>query len=275
MEILQYAFFQNALLGILLISIAGAIIGTYIVTRRMVFITGGITHASFGGLGVGYYLGISPTLSALGFAILSALGVEWLSKGRTVREDSAIAVFWALGMAVGIVFIFMTPGYAPGLTEFLFGNILTITRTDLWLFGGFALVLTLFFIGFYHYIVFTAFDRDFAYTQGVPVQFINYCMILFVSVCVVLTIRLVGIMLLMSLLTLPQMVAELYSNRFRTMVYLSVVIGIICGTSGLLLACIADVPAGATIVLTQIFIYAVAKSLSVARHRLPGKSRGE
>ena len=100
-------------------------------------------------------------------------------------------------------------------------------------------------------------------------------MILFVSVCVVLTIRLVGIMLLMSLLTLPQMVAELYSNRFRTMVYLSVVIGIICGTSGLLLACIADVPAGATIVLTQIFIYAVAKSLSVARHRLPGKSRGE
>ena len=119
-DILNYTFFQNALWAILLISITSAIIGTYIVARRMLFITGGITHASFGGLGVGYYLGINPTLSALVFAILSALGVEWLSRGKSVREDSAIAVVWALGMAIGIIFIFMTPGYTPGLTEFLF-----------------------------------------------------------------------------------------------------------------------------------------------------------
>ena len=118
-DILNYTFFQNALWAILLISTTSAIIGTYIVARRMLFITGGITHASFGGLGVGYYLGINPTLSALVFAILSALGVEWLSRGKSVREDSAIAVVWALGMAIGIIFIFMTPGYTPGLPEFL------------------------------------------------------------------------------------------------------------------------------------------------------------
>ena len=161
-DLIHYGYLSNALAACVLSGITCGVIGTYVVCRRMVFLAGGITHASFGGLGVGYYLGISPTLSDLCFAKHSAHVVERLYKGRTVREDSAIAVFWALGMAVGIVFIFMTPGYAPGLTEFLFGNILTITRTDLWRFGGFPLVLTLFFIGFYHYIVFTAFDRDFA-----------------------------------------------------------------------------------------------------------------
>ena len=135
-DILQYTFFQNALWAVLLIGIAGGIIGTYIVTRRMVFITGGITHASFGGLGIGLYLGISPTLGALLFAVGSALGVGWLSRRGTVREDSAIATLWALGMAVGIICIFKTPGYAPGLNEFLFGNILTVTSSDL---GWFAL----------------------------------------------------------------------------------------------------------------------------------------
>ena len=110
-DILQYTFFQNALFAVILIGLAGGIIGTYIVTRRMVFITGGITHASFGGLGLGFFLGISPTLSALFFAVLSALGVEWMSRRNGVREDSAIAAFWALGMAIGIICIYKTPVY--------------------------------------------------------------------------------------------------------------------------------------------------------------------
>lgn len=113
-DILQYTFFQNALWAVLLIGIAGGIIGTYIVTRRMVFITGGITHASFGGLGIGLYLGISPTLGALLFAVGSALGVGWLSRRGTVREDSAIATLWALGMAVGIICISRRPDMLPG-----------------------------------------------------------------------------------------------------------------------------------------------------------------
>ena len=169
-DILNYTFFQNALWAILLISTTSAIIGTYIVARRMLFITGGITHASFGGLGVGYYLGINPTLSALVFAILSALGVEWLSRGKSVREDSAIAVVWALGMAIGIIFIFMTPGYTPGLTEFLFGNILTITRTDIFIFAAFASLLIFYTVLQYKTIVYTAFDADFAHTRGIKTR---------------------------------------------------------------------------------------------------------
>lgn len=132
----------------------------------MVFITGGITHASFGGLGLGFFLGISPTLSALFFAVLSALGVEWMSRRNGVREDSAIAAFWALGMAIGIICIFMTPGYTPELSEFLFGNILTITHADLILFSLYTAGLILVFILFYRHIVYTAFDRDFAATVG-------------------------------------------------------------------------------------------------------------
>lgn len=119
LELLHYTFFRHALLGSLFASIACGIIGTYIVTRRLVFISGGITHASFGGIGLGLYAGISPLLSAAIFSVLSAFGVEWLSKRKDMREDSAIAVFWTFGMAVGIIFSFLAPGFTPDLSAFL------------------------------------------------------------------------------------------------------------------------------------------------------------
>lgn len=114
-------FFQHALLGSLLTAIACGIVGTYIVSRRLVFISGGITHASFGGLGLGFYLGMNPILMAMLFSVLSAFGVEWVSKTQNVREDSAIAGVWSLGMALGVIFIFLTPGYAPNLSAYLLG----------------------------------------------------------------------------------------------------------------------------------------------------------
>ena len=123
MDLLQYGFFQHALLGSLLTAIACGIVGTYIVSRRLVFISGCITHASFGGLGLGFYLGMNPILMAMLFSVLSAFGVEWASKTQNVREDSAIAGIWSLGMALGVIFIFLTPGYAPNLSAYLFGNI--------------------------------------------------------------------------------------------------------------------------------------------------------
>jgi len=141
MEILQYAFFQNALAGSLLASIVCGFIGTYIVTRRLVFISGGITHASFGGIGLGVFSGINPVISAMVFAVLSACGVQWLSQRGDVREDSAIAVFWTFGMSVGIICCFLTPGFMPDLPSFLFGSILTIGKADLWLLAGLSIVV--------------------------------------------------------------------------------------------------------------------------------------
>ena len=162
MDLLQYGFFQHALLGSLLTAIACGIVGTYIVSRRLVFISGGITHASFGGLGLGFYLGMNPILMAMLFSVLSAFGVEWVSKTQNVREDSAIAGVWSLGMALGVIFIFLTPGYAPNLSAYLFGNILTVSTGDIIWIAALALLLVVLFTLFLREIVYVAFDRDFA-----------------------------------------------------------------------------------------------------------------
>lgn len=262
----MFGFMQNATLGVTLISIAAAIIGTYIVTRRMVFISGGITHACFGGLGLGYFLGISPMLMAGVFAVGGALGVDWLSK-RGARKDSAIAVIWALGMALGILFIFLTSGYVPELNTFLFGNVLTITQGDLLEFAVFTGVLILFFALFYPLIVTVSFDADFARTRNLPVKWIDMAMTVLVAVGIVMTIRLIGIMLLMSLVSLPQMIAERFTGRYLRLLLLSVGISLIGGLGGLWIAWLISVPASAAIVLLFIALYGAASLMPVRRLR--------
>lgn len=259
MEIFQYTFFQNALLGVVIVSIISALIGTYIITRRLMFITGGVTHACFGGLGLGYYLGVSPVFMAGVFAVASSLGVEWLTTKHRVREDSAISVMWALGMAIGTLFIFLTPGYVPELNSFLFGNILTITRGDLVAFAVFMVIFLAFFVSCYKVIVSCAFDRDFARTKGLPVTLVNTIMTVAIAVCVVLTARLIGIMLLMSLLSMPQMIAEVFTCRLKPMMILSVILSIICSVAGLFFSYVMGVPASATIVLALVVLYVLAR----------------
>ena len=259
MEIFEYTFFQNALIGLLLVSIASALIGTYVVARRMMFVTGGVTHASFGGLGLGYFLGISPILTAGVFAVASAVGVEWLSTRQRVREDSAISVVWALGMALGILFVFLTPGYVPELQSFLFGNILTITHSDLLLFAGFLVALLVVTALLYRPIVACAFDSDYARTIGMPVAMVNGLMTVLVAICIVLTLKLIGIMLLMSLFAMPQMTAEVFTNRLRPMTLLAAAISVVCSMAGLMIAYLTNIPASATVVLTLIATYALAR----------------
>lgn len=260
MDLLQYTFFQHALLGSLLASIACGLVGTYIVTRRLVFISGGLTHASFGGIGLGLYTGISPILSAALFAVLSAFGVEWLSKRKDMREDSAIAVFWTLGMALGIMFTFLSPGFAPDVSAYLFGNILTITASDIALLGVLSVVLAVFFGLYLRPIVSIAFDREFARSQGLPVEFFEYALMLFIALTIVACLRMVGIVLVISLLTIPQMTANLFSHRFHRIIWLSIGIGYLSCLGGLLLSFYLNVPSGASIIFFSILIYAVCKT---------------
>lgn len=267
MEILQYTFFQNALIGSLLTAIACGIVGTYVVARRLVFISGGITHASFGGLGLGFYLGTNPVWMAMLFSVLSAFGVEWASKTQNIREDSAIAGVWSLGMALGVIFIFLTPGYAPNLSAFLFGNILTITLTDIIWIGVLAICLILLFSLFLREIVYVAFDRDFAVTQGLPVRLIEYIMMFFIAVTIVLSIRLVGIMLLMSLLTLPQITMNIFTSSFGKIIWGSIGIGFLGCVSGLALSYIFNVPSGAFIILVLVVLFLVAKAIKYVIRR--------
>lgn len=258
-ELLQYTFFQHALLGSLFASIACGIIGTYIVTRRLVFISGGITHASFGGIGIGLYTGISPILSAAIFSVLSAFGVEWLSKRKDMREDSAIAVFWTFGMAIGIIFSFLSPGFAPDLSAFLFGNILTITRADIVVLAVLSLLLIAFFSIFLSPIIYIAFDREFARSQRIPVVLFEYILMMFIALTIVACLRMIGIVLAMSLLTIPQLTANLFTVSFKRIILLSILFAYIGCVGGLLLSYQLQIPSGAAIIFFSILTYALCK----------------
>lgn len=265
MEILEYQFFQNALVGCLLTSIACAIAGTYIVTRRLVFISGGITHASFGGVGLGLYLGISPLLSAMLFAVASAIGVQSLGGSRRLHEDSAIALFWIVGMSLGIIFSFMTPGYSSQLSTYLFGNILTVTSTDIAILAFVAIILTAVSLFMHRGIVSVAFDREFAASRGVPVTFIELTMMVLTAISIVAALRLIGVVLVISMLTVPVMTAMLFSQSYNKIVLLSAPIGFGASVAGLFISYLADIPSGATIVLCTVAIYATCRCLPLKR----------
>jgi len=260
-ELFQYSFFTNSLMAAMLASLTCGIAGTYIVARRMVFISGGITHASFGGIGIAYFLGMNPMLGAAIFSVLSAMGIELVSSRTNVREDSAIGILWSLGMALGIIFIFLTPGYAPNLMSYLFGSILTVGTTDLWLMGALAVFLTLFFSIFYHLILFIAFDEEYARAHKAPVQLFKYLLISLVALTIVLNIRVVGIILVISFLTIPQSTANLFTNNFKSIIYLSILIGMVGSIAGLLISYFWNIPSGATIIFAFVVIFGVAKAV--------------
>lgn len=265
LEYLQYGFFQRALVAVVLLSISAGIIGTYIISRRLVAISGGITHACFGGLGLGYFLGVSPILMAGAFALGSSAGVEWASSRFRLREDSAIAVIWALGMALGVLFVFLTPGYVPELNAFLFGNILTVGKADIIAFGIFTAATVAFYLWQSRTIVAVAFDRDFAAVAGLPVRMINYTMTVLVAICIVLTIRITGIMMLMSVLSLPMITAEVFCHRFRILAIASGALSLLSCVGGLVLSTLIDVPCSVLIVLLMVGLFAGARLAAYLR----------
>jgi zinc transport system permease protein len=279
MDILQYTFFQNAIWASLLTAVACGIVGTYVVSRRIVFISGGITHASFGGLGIGFYTGMNPLLSALIFAVLSAFGVEYFSRSGSygrIREDSVIASVWSLGMAIGVIFIFLTPGYTPNLSAYLFGNILTVSKMDIFWMAVLTVILILVYLSGRRAIMYTAFDRDFAFTQGLPVRFIEYGMMFFISATIVLSIRLVGIMLLLSILTIPQVTVNIFTSNYHKITIASSILGFLGCISGLFLSYYFNIPSGAFIILILIIIFLIAKavhSLFIQKKEFAGISK--
>lgn len=262
-SIFSYQFFQNALGASLLTAAICGLVGAYIVVRRIVFVSGGITHASFGGIGLGLYLGINPILSAAGAAVLAAFSIGKLSRSEGIREDSAIASVWALGMALGVLFMTLTPGYATSLPSYLFGNILLVTSGDLIALGALALVLVLLFVLGYRRILYIAFDADFARVRGLRVELWERLMLLLVAVSLVLTIRSVGIMLLLSLLTLPQTTVGLFTSDFRQIIFGSIILSTLANVGGLLLSYyVLSVPSGVLIILLLFLFLALGKCLS-------------
>ena len=201
LSILSYTFFQYALLGALLSSLLCACVGSYVVTRRLVIAGGGMAHASLGGVGMGAFFGFSPLLGAAAFALVGGLGIDWLSRRRDVRSDSAVAMIWTLGMSIGILFAYLAPGFMTDLPTYLFGDILSISRSDLQLMGLLTAFTLFFFFAFERIIVTVAYDPDFARTQGLPVRTFETALTLIMALTIVGCLRMVGIILVVSLLS--------------------------------------------------------------------------
>ncbi len=266
-NLFQYQFFQNAVLAIVLTSIIAAMIGTYIVARKIVFISGGITHASFGGIGLAYFLGFNPFLGASLFAIFTGTAIEWMSHRGKVREDSAIAILWSLGMALGIIFVFLTPGYAPNLMSFLFGSILSVGTFDLIILTILFVITTVIFLFFYRSIVQTAFDAEFAGIMGTKVLFFRYLMSVLIALSIVVSIRVMGIILVLSIFTIPQSIAMLFANSFKKIIPWAIMWAIAGSLIGLFVAYEMDIPSGAAIVFILTILYLVVKGMMMIKER--------
>ncbi|HID28365.1 MAG TPA: metal ABC transporter permease [Methanosarcinales archaeon] len=248
-EILHYEFMRNALMAAILVSVTCGIVGTYVVIKRIVFISGGISHAAFGGIGLGYLLGINPILTAIPFSILAALGIGTISKKTKVSEDTAIGILWTMGMALGIIFITLSPGYAPDLFSYLFGSILTVPSFDLIIMLILNVIIIFTVILFYKEFSAILFDEEFSEVVGVPTKSLYFLLLCLVALSIVVLIRVVGVILVIALLTIPAAISRPFTHNIKKLMLLSIFTGIILTVTGLCLSYIFDLPSGATIVL--------------------------
>jgi len=258
----KFSFLQNALIAGILAGIACGVVGPYVVTRRISYIGGGIAHSVLGGLGVAYYFsvvfhwqGLHPLFGAIPAALLSAIIIGLVSlKGRQ-REDTVISAIWAIGMAVGIIFIFKTPGYNENLMSYLFGNILLVSANDLYLMVIADIIIILMVALFYKKFLIISFDEEFARARGINVEFYYLLLLCLIALTVVILVTVVGIVLVIALLTLPVAIAGFFAlTLWRTMI-LSVIVSVLLTTIGLAMSYSLDLPSGATIILLAGIVY--------------------
>ncbi len=264
----EYGFLQNALAAGLLASLGCGVVGSYVVVKRIGYLAGGISHTVLGGMGIAFFLGLNPMGGALITALLAALLIGWVSLRWKEGEDTLIGALWAVGMAVGVLFISQTPGYNVNLMSYLFGNILMVTRDHVWLMGGLDVALIVTVVLFYRQFLAVCFDEEFARLRGVPVTFFYLLLLCMVAVTVVLLIQVVGLILVIALLTLPAAIARQYVHTLGRMMVLATLLGMLFTGLGLWLAYDFDLPAGAVIIL----LAGAAYLLSTLARGLRGKA---
>jgi len=269
-EALSYPFFQRALLAGLLAALACGIVGSFVVVRNIASVSGGLAHAAFGGVGLGYLAGFDPILGALLFGVASALGVGAAELRLRQGIDTLVAMVWAVGMAVGIVLISLAPGPAPDLLGYLFGNILFVPAEFLWFVAALDVLIAAVVLLLFRRLEAVAFDEEFAWVIGMPVAALSLLMLALVGVTVVILIRVVGVILVIALLTMPAATARHWTDSLGPMMSLATAIGAVSIVAGLFLtwgvnsATGVDVPTGPAIILLAAFVYGV----SAVVHRL-------
>jgi zinc transport system permease protein len=270
--LLEYEFFRNALLAGLLASAACGIMGTYVVVRKMSFISGGISHAAFGGIGLGYFLGFNPILGAILFSLGSALTIGVISRRNFRSMDTLIGALWATGMAVGILLIAWTPGYAPDLFSYLFGNILLVPFQDLVLMGALLVLIAGSVVLWYHEFQAITFDDEYATIENLPVGLLHLYLLSLIALTVVMLIRVVGVILVIALLTIPGAVSRLFTTRLHTMMVMAVFIGILVTLAGMGFSYAINAPSGATIILVAASVYGAGMAIYRARSGALGRA---
>jgi ABC-type Mn2+/Zn2+ transport system permease subunit len=266
-EILSFTFMQRALAAALLIGTVSAIIGVYVVLRGLAFIGAGIAHASFGGVALGFLLGINPILAAVVFCLVTAWGIAWTSRRAEVREDTAIGIFFAATMALGILLIGLMRDYNVDLFGYLFGSVLAVTQEDLWLSLGLGVGVLLTVGLFFKELLFVTFDPEMAQVSGLPASALYVLLLSLMALAIVLSIKVVGIILVSALIVIPAAAAYQLTEDFRWMMLLAVVIGNLSAVIGLFLSYELDTASGATMVLTATAVFLLSAAASPRRRR--------
>lgn len=277
LEALSYEFMRNAVLAGLLAAVLCGMVGTFVVVKRLAFLSDGISHAAFGGMGVCYFLGVDPLLGAMAVAVLCALGLGSMDTETIRSYDAMIGVLWAVGLAVGIVFVYKTPGYAPNLMTYLFGNILLVSRHEIGVLLGLAVSVLLILGLFWKGIVAVSFDETFARVQGAPVRLLMTMLLTMIALSVVILIQVVGIILVVALLTIPPVIGMMLLKDLRAVLAVSTAIGVAITLGGLGLSFAYDLPSGPAIILlgaALLFaVYAGRKLRGGALRTLPSLRR--
>jgi zinc transport system permease protein len=270
-EVLKsHGFMQNAVIIGLLASVACGVMGTYVVVKRIVFISGGISHTVLGGMGIAYYYGYNPIQGAVVSALVAAVVIGLVSLRYHQYEDTIIGALWAIGMAVGILFIYKTPGYSIDLMSYLFGNILMVKRESVYLLASLdALIIVLVFL-FYKRFLAVCFDEEYSQLQGIGVVTTYLLLLCLIALTVVILIQVVGIILVIALLTLPAATARYYARSLVQMMILASLLGGVFTTSGLIVSYQPNLPAGATIILVAGLAYLLATALKGLALRFHG-----
>ncbi len=264
-EILQYDFIQNALIAGVLISIAAGVIGSLVVVNKITFLTGGIAHSAYGGIGIAIYLGIPVLFGATVFAVLTAILIAIITLKNRTRIDAIIGMMWASGMAIGIVFVDLTPGYNVDLMSYLFGSIIAVSQEDIIYMVILDIFILLVVSIFYKQILAVSYDSEFANLRGINVRFFYTLILILSALCVVAAIKAVGLILVIALLTIPTYLAENFASKLSSMMIISSILATIFTIVGLVVSYLYDISSGASIIMVSVLALALLKLIKLKK----------
>lgn len=266
-EALQFEFMRNALLAGILVSISCGIIGSLVVVNRIVFISGGLAHAAYGGIGLAFFTGTPPILGAALFSVAFSMIMAAVSFKNRHRADTIIGVIWAVGMALGIILIDITPGYNVDLMSYLFGSILAVPKSDIWYMIPLDIIIVSSVVILYKEFLAMSYDEEFTFIAGIPVRLLYFFLLGMTALCVVMVIRVVGLILVIALLTIPPYIAEKYTRSLGRMMALACLLGILFTVLGLWLSYSYNLTSGATIVMVAAVAFFISQSFEITKKR--------